>query len=72
MAVKSKIMVQIIYEEDPYNPVYKDELEGELIKLENTIKEFSEKYNIILVFNGRKYPNELACLIKSTTVKLPK
>ena len=65
-------MIQIIFEEDPYNPVYKDELEEELIKLENSIKNFSEKYNVILVFNGRKYPNELACSIKSTTVKLPK
>lgn len=65
-------MVQMIYEKDPYNEVYNGELDEILQNLENSIKEVVEKHNVVLVYNGRKYPNELACAIISTTVKLPK
>ena len=64
-------MVQVVYEKDPYNPVYNDEFKEDLISIENLLKDFSEKYNVILVYNGLKFPNELACSLASTTVKIP-
>ena len=64
-------MVQMIYEADPYNEVYNGELDEILPKLENSIKEVAEKYNVVLVYIGGKYPNELACAIRSDFVKFP-
>lgn len=61
-------MVQVIYEEHPYNPVYNDELTRILQNLEDKIRSVEKNHKIILVYNGKKYPKELACAIKSTTV----
>jgi hypothetical protein len=63
-------MKQVIFEQDPYNPVYKDELTKVLQDVENRIKDLVEKHNVIITYNTEKYPNELACAIISTTYKL--
>ena len=65
-------MIEMIFEEDPYNPIYKNELKETLTEIENRIKDLVEKHNVIITYNTEKYPNELACAIISTTVKIPK
>lgn len=62
-------MMQIVYEQDPYNPIYKDELTEVLQDIENRIKALVEKYHIIITYNTGKYPDELGCAIISTTYK---
>ena len=64
-------MIEMIFEKDPDNPVYKDELTGILKRIEKRIHNVVEKYKVIITYNTEKYPNELACAIISTTVKLP-
>lgn len=62
-------MKQLVFEEDPYNPVYKDELTEVLQDIENRIKAVVKKHNVIITYNTEKYPDELGCAIISTTYK---
>jgi hypothetical protein len=61
----------MIFEKDPENPVYNDEFKEELITIEDILKNFSEKHNVTLMYNGPKFPYELACIVNSETVKIP-
>lgn len=68
-------MVQTIFEADPHNSIYNDEFTEDLIAIENLLKSFSEKFNILLTYlltyNSEKFPQELSCVINSDFVKIP-
>lgn len=56
----------------PFDPEkqYKGELNEELKTLENTLKDFEKKHNIILKYNAEGCEAELGCIIFMTDINL--
>lgn len=50
---------------------YKGELDEVLTELENRIREIEKECNVQIVYNGRRFPKEIACSVISTAYISP-